>query len=422
MLTVCSGSGGDDYDEKDDFVDEKYWTDCDGKYSTLKQLEDRKKSIPSHCMEQYIADVQIAVLDGALKKYKDLVDKGYDEKFDIYQGYVIGQIPYQINAFMASDKVDKYFKCKDFKAVQCCKGCGYCPGDKDHQCDSSADCKSGKRWISMDKCPKMEFEISMIDSTYIPNATFSLTDEDGFFKDLGNTWGIDEDWVKFGKRHMRTNNGCQYAGENIRDCAEKQNNFFFDYPIPADKIKIYNPKDIIGKSYPKAKDMLERFRVMQIAASYDEQMVESDLVDATSLPAFSVEEAVKSMEEIVKKAKEIEKKEREEFILNFITGILFFIPFVGEAVGAGLTAVRAMARLIGATGEAALTIYEVVKDPDNAAMAVFSYLAGAGIGRSGFRNAANSRRAIPKSQIDGLGNVKTRLNEVESLRGVMCPI
>jgi hypothetical protein len=66
-------------------------------------------------MEQYIADVQISVLDGALKKYKDLVDKGYDSKFKTYEKYVLAPIPGQINNFMASDMVDKYFKCKEYR-------------------------------------------------------------------------------------------------------------------------------------------------------------------------------------------------------------------------------------------------------------------------------------------------------------------
>lgn len=77
-------------------------------------------------MEQYLADAQIAVLDGALKKYKDLIDKGYDKKFEIYEKYVKAQIPDRINNFMASDKVDKYFKCTEYRSSgTCCKDCRF---------------------------------------------------------------------------------------------------------------------------------------------------------------------------------------------------------------------------------------------------------------------------------------------------------
>jgi hypothetical protein len=49
----------------------------------------------------------------------------------------------------------------------------------------------------------------------------------------------------------------------------------------------------------------------------------SDLVDATSLPAFSAEEAIASMKKIVDTADDIIKAEREEFILGFLAGFLF---------------------------------------------------------------------------------------------------
>jgi hypothetical protein len=160
---------------------------------------------------------------------------------------------------------------------------------------------------------------------------------------------------------------------------------------------------------------------MSLAGIWDDQMAESDMVDSTSLPAYSTEEAVAAMEKIVKKADEIKKAEREEFILNFIMGLLFFIPFVGEAA-AGLTAIRSIARLIGTVGDAALTVYGVVQDPENAFMTVFSALAGAGVGRGGFKKAASSRRHMKKEDYDSLGPVKGKLDTVEDLRGGMCPI
>jgi hypothetical protein len=419
-LTRHSSSGGDDDDGELD-IDENYWSACGGQFSTLQQLEDRKGSIPGHCMEQYISDVQIAVLDGALKKYKDLIDKGYDKKFKIYERYVKAQIPEQINNFMATDKVDKYFKCKEYRTSGiCCRDCKF-PTCRD-DCIEGSDCKSGKGVVVMNKCPKMEFEAPPLSSSNIPNATYSLTDENGFYQDLSDTWGIDKEWITFGKRQMRINNGCQYSGDKVLECIANSFNYFYNYPLAdTNKVKIYNPKDIIGDSYPKATDMLDRFRIMQIAATWDEQMVESDMVDSTSLPAFSTDEAIASMEKIIEKANEIKKAEREEFILNFITGLLFFIPLVGEVAGAGLTAVRTIARLIGGAGEAAVTIYDIVKDTDNAFMSVFLYLAGAGIGRGGFRNAANSRRSILQKDYDSLGNIKVKLDKVQSLRGIMCP-
>ena len=147
----------------------------------------------------------------------------------------------------------------------------------------------------------------------------------------------------------------------------------------------------------------------------------SDLVDAASIPSYSAVEAVEAMEKIAEKADDIKKQEREEMILNFIMGILFFIPAAGSAAGAaGLTAVRSMLRLIGTIGEAGMLVYDVVENPDNAFITVFSYLAGAGVGRSGFKNAANARRGMSSKEYESLGNVKVRLDKLTSIRGSSC--
>lgn len=116
------GSGSTTDDTEDKLVYDE-WSPCTGSFATLQQLEDRKGSIPAHCLEQYIVDVQVAVFDAALKKYKKLVDDGYDKKFSIWEGYVKQQIPGQIKHFMATDKADKYFKCGEMTIVTCCNTC-----------------------------------------------------------------------------------------------------------------------------------------------------------------------------------------------------------------------------------------------------------------------------------------------------------
>jgi hypothetical protein len=149
----------------------------------------------------------------------------------------------------------------------------------------------------------------------------------------------------------------------------------------------------------------------------------ADLVDAASLPTYSAVEAVEAMEKIAEKADDLKKQEREEMILNFIMGILFFLPVAGSAAGAaGLTAVRSMLRLIGTIGEAGMLVHDIVENPENAFMTVFSFLAGAGVGRTGFRNAANARRGMSSKEYESLGNVKLRLDKLTSIRGASCKI
>ena len=114
MLTnaTCSRSGYADVDESE-YIDENYWAPCRYIFTTLAQLGKRKGSVPAHCVEQYLLDIQIAVFEGFLRKYKDLLSNGYDGKFKTYEKSAKAQVPDQINNFMASDNVNKYFKCQE---------------------------------------------------------------------------------------------------------------------------------------------------------------------------------------------------------------------------------------------------------------------------------------------------------------------
>ncbi|KAG2027031.1 hypothetical protein GB937_000767 [Aspergillus fischeri] len=417
------GSGGDDYpDDYEPYIDTSMYPECVSKYTSFKEIEDRKDSIPTHCMEQYIFNVEVAIMEAALQKYKDLVNNGYDEKFETYAGYVDDQVQDQIDAFMGSGKADKYFKCTETKKITCCSSCNYptCMLD----CDKSQSCKNGRGTVDI-TCPttlKGGSGTIIGIGVDIPNATYTLQDSEGFWKDIGEEYGIEESWVKFARRHVRANNGCQYAGEDVLNCIDRQDNWFYNYPTK-DTVKVYNPKDLIGDSYDKTKGLLNRLKIVRDHADYDELMQWSDLVDAGSLPALTIQAAVDNMDKIVETAKEIKKREREEFIISFLTGLLFFIPFVGEAAGAaGLTAARSLLRLAGAAGETGLLLHDIIEHPENAFMSVFSYLAGAGLGRAGFRNAANARRSMKSSDIDSLGSLKGDLNLIETLRGAICHI
>ncbi|KAJ3573081.1 hypothetical protein NPX13_g4829 [Xylaria arbuscula] len=402
---------------EDAFIDENYWPSCPELEDTLEELQNNKGALLPHCVEKYLIDAQVAVMTEALEKYQDLIEHGYDAKFKIYEDYVKEQIPDQLNNFMASDKVDKYFTCSETKDIRCCKDCSYATCLEG--CTKGNDCVAGRGSAETDTCPKFEFTLDLLDPKTVPNATFTLNDADGFFKDLEDTWGIDKSWIKFGDRFVKGSNGCQYAGDDVKECIKENSDWFWNFPlVDNDKVEIFNPKDLIGASYPKAEDLRNRIMTLGEVAEFDELILARDTVDASSLPAFSMEEAVNSMDKIVEQAKEIEKREREEFILNFLTGLLFFIPFVGEAAGAaGLVSTRALLRLIGAAGDAGLAVYDVVQNPDNAFTAVFSYLLGAGLGRAGFKRAAGSRRGLTMDDYKSLGNIKGRLDMVGDIRG-----
>ena len=160
-----------------------------------------------------------------------------------------------------------------------------------------------------------------------------------------------------------------------------------------------------------------RKKYTDFSCALSEQTQMADLVDAASIPSYSTAEAVEAMEKIAEKADELKKQKREEKILNFIIGILFFIPVAGSAAGAaGLTAVRSMLRLIGTIGEAGMLVHDLVENSENTSMTVFSYSAGAGVGQTGLKNAANARSGMSSKEYESLGNVKVKLDKLTSIR------
>ncbi|KAJ4416952.1 hypothetical protein N0V85_002069 [Neurospora sp. IMI 360204] len=422
------GDSDDDNDDDDDsfefddiYADEDAFAKCSSDAfieGTLDNLEEQKGRVPSNCLSQYLVQVEVSTYKTALNKYKKLMDSGYDKKFNIYKDYVIDQITSQINTYMATDKADKYFKCKKtYKERNCCppKSCTFCyaPG-----CNSTPGCTNGEHTVDMDECPKFAAEPDFFSGTPIPNATFTLTDREGFFTDIAKEYGIDESWIVFDKRRLGVRNGCQY-GNGTKESLDLCVSYFYNFPVRADpsKIDVFNPKDLIGGSFGQATDMLQRFGVMRSIAEWDELLEWDDLVDAMSVPAFLAEEAIASMEQVIDTAKKVEEMERKQFILDFLGGLLFWIPFVGEIVGPGLRVVGLVLRMIGRVGNAALGIYDVVNDPSNALGTILSSLIGAELGRGGFKAAAGARRSMSFKEYNNLGNVKTKLDRVENIRG-----
>lgn len=373
-------------------------------------------------MNRYIVDAEIRIMDDALRQFKDLVDNGYDDKFRIYEEYTTEQVPVQINAFMGNGHADDYFKCEQYSTVNCCSSCRYATCNEN--CDNSSGCQNGPGYHKI-TCPTDYKDGSDgIDwyNTKVPNVTYTLVDSDAFYKAISDEYGLAESWIAFGDVGVRTANGCQYAGKDIKDCQKQQDTWFWNYPT-AGSVKVFNPKDVIGESYDKSQDLLRRLKIMRAISSYDDYLQWSDLVDAAALPSLSMQMAMESMQAVVKAADDIKKAQREEMILSFVTGVLFFIPFAGDAAGAtGMTAVRTSLELLGAAGDAGLLAYGIVEDPKNAFMTIFSTLAGAGLGRAGWRDAANARRDMSADDIGKLGSIKNKIDLIQDVRIRSCKI
>ncbi|ODA83589.1 hypothetical protein RJ55_02104 [Drechmeria coniospora] len=418
---VESSDGDDDYDPNYvASVDRNAFPPCDAKFGSLDELKSKKDGIPPHCLNHYIVDVEIKIMNDALDKYQVLVDRGYDDRFRIYEKYSIQQIPSQINAFMGNGHAGDFFKCEETRYRTCCSSCNFptCMLD----CDKSKDCKNGAG-TQETTCPTVFKDgPDGIDffNTNVPNVTYTPKDLDGFFGAIGRDYGVEKEWIKFGDIDVQVSNGCQFAGEGVRDCQKKQDDWFWNYPLAADDIKLLNPKDVIVKSYENSKDLLTRLKVIRAIGSLDPLLNMADVADASSLPALTMASAVDSMEKVIKAADDIKKKEREEMISHFIGGILFFIPFVGEVVGPSMAAVRTALAMIEVAGEAGLLAYSIVQDPKHAYMAVFSTLAGAGLSRGSWSKAAAERRSLRDEDVMKLGSIRADLGKINDIRGGFC--
>ncbi|OAA70941.1 Glycoside hydrolase, subgroup, catalytic core [Akanthomyces lecanii RCEF 1005] len=426
-LQDFDNDGGDDDDDDGMHGSAGYFGECTGSYDSLDSLDKAKDSIPDYCVDEYATQVQQAMLRDAIKRYDDLVNGDYNHYFDVYAGYVKDQVPAQIEDFMGSKDAQQYFKCTETGKPNCCGSCHYfCEEEDVKNCDRSPGCDSTKSGTRDIDCPTDVVQHDFLDSSKLHNATFNIKDREGFFNALSEKYGIEESWVEFGRKTMHVSNGCQYAGKDVKECQDKQDSHYYGFPVPKmDAIHAFNPKDMIDKGYKNMTttrddmDLLISFSQWQIGMEWE------DAADGTDIPAMSVVAAVDNMKEIRDKGKEIEKKEREEFILNMVLGILFFIPFVGEAAGAaGLTAARTLCRLIGDLGDIGLTVYGVVKDPKDAFGLIFGALMGRVLDNVQLGKAAKAGRDLKgKNGLDDLKGIKDNVNRLNGIRtGRVCKI
>ncbi|KAK2788072.1 hypothetical protein FQN52_006909 [Onygenales sp. PD_12] len=379
-------------------------------YRTLEDVDKDKDKIPDHCMDIYLIQVQFKTLDAALKKYQDLLEDGYDDKFHTYAEYTKDGIVLQIDDYMTKH-ADDYWDCDKEVHVQCCSDCNNawaCSGG----CENCPKGKSGMRRRPTD-CPN---EIPSNPLKGPDPMYWKLQDEDAFYPDLLNKTGVDKDWIEFGDRIVHASPGCRTPPPACRT-------YWDDYPRRKDDVTIPNPKEVIAsalKNLTEIRDMLEEAALESSLYLFPE--IEADVTTATDMPVFMTEFAVKSMEKIREVADEIEEAQRKEMILGFLMGFLMLIPAVGEAVGAiGLGTVGRFLTMLGIAGDAGMAVYDVVEDPKSIIIGLFMALIAGRAQGGGFGRAAEIRRSMSKKELEALGgSFKGRSDLLNTLQQRMC--
>lgn len=339
-----NGPGNDDPDEGSwDEDDDDAEPACDFSL-TFDSLDDLAKTDHSnYCMGIYATATLSKNLDAALADYKD-VNNGYDELFGYYVKYIKNLIPVALDDFMAKGG-SKYFDCSS----------GRYDNNKTHTC------------AEVGKALRDE---TMFDLYY------TLRDDKGFYKDLADGHGIVADWVKFGE--VKEESHC--TPDSQQDGCEKVRKVYHGYPLKADKVEPPNPKDIVteaGTNMNELKDKIDATWMDMMLGQWDGPA--NDAVQVLGIPVAMIKQAIDSMRE-VKKIGETEKKEEQKnLIITIVSAVLAVVPFVGEG-SAALAGMATLGRMIAFAGEianGALTLYEVVDNPESAPMAMFGMLLGA---------------------------------------------
>ena len=108
--------------------------------------------------------------------------------------------------------------------------------------------------------------------------------------------------------------------------------------------------------------------------------------------------------------------------MAFIGAILFLVPIAGEILGsvAELADIASIIAIMGVVGNAALDVYNVIDDPKNAPLAIFSLILEplALLDLVKIQKAANIRRGMSDADVAKLGGkVASRMGTVKKLIG-----
>ncbi|KAH8899349.1 glycoside hydrolase [Thozetella sp. PMI_491] len=384
-------SGNSDWPDDDDRLPPPLPA-CTGSYSSIQAIHDDAK-IPINCIPVYIVAVLADTLKNSMAIYDNLMASGYDGRFATYADAVVKGGPKAVRDWMYAHGND-YFTCDVVEAAVCCDWCHYYySGVENGQCQF-CDNKFCNGWSTI--CEEPDVNCNEQGTGWM-NITGPCPPD--YSKRAGppptGGYGQSIYW------HQRKDKEEEFYAKLYEDVGIKQedialqNNQFFvfcqpsepdqcqyrgwDYGIPYphgfEPKDVLNPKDIVQDAYGNLKDIVRDLptAVSQLrAGTYDGDA--SDLAEALVLPVYMIEEAVNQIKDISDTVQEWDEEKRKNIILAFITGILFFVPVVGEVAGAiaSLATIGRVISILGALGELATDIYGVVDTKGNDPLAIMS--------------------------------------------------
>ncbi|KAF9894646.1 hypothetical protein FE257_006534 [Aspergillus nanangensis] len=418
---------------------------CDATFDSIEDLGDSGDSIPQHCAAQYILQTLSAELDVAMKNYTDLMDDGYDGKFKTYAKAVAGNADKTVHDWIY-DHGNDYFTCEVAEDPVCCSwchdhemdfsNCRYCWTDGDCTRDCTGlNCGAGgsgmtvpnARWVNVSEpCPPDYSKRGQLDSDQHKESVFwTLPDDkaDKFWKDLYDATAVSKKHMKIG--NYDRGNDCTPA-DSMGD-GDQCWTLGYDYEIPitddysADDVA--DPKDTAKKGLDRSGNLTPQIKKALFQMSTDTWIGDGmDLVDSVSMPILMVAHAVEQMGTVADVADEIDEAQKQAIIAGFLGALLFMIPIAGEILGSieELADVGAVLSLAGDVGNAAMGVSDIVKDPDNAPLAIMDllFVPGSLADAASIAKAAKYRREMKPENVAKLGEkVSGRLDSIKKVTG-----
>lgn len=261
------------------------------------------------------------------------------------------------------------------------------------------------------------------DNPHIQSVYWTLNADktDQFYKDLEDSTGIPKDKIQF----VNYNDGadCGPHAKPDDDCWSTNMDFGMAQPVGYSASDITNPKNTVQKALDNSNTLLDQIAYVSTNLRNDGfDGNPFDLVDSISIPVLMITEAVDSMAQVQSAAGEMNAAKEKGIILAFIGAILFLIPVAGEIIGAvtEMADVSAILLTVGAVGNAAMDIYTIVDDPENAPLAIFDLVMAplALLDVVGLAKAAKIRRGMSDDDIAKLGGkIGARMSAIKKVTG-----
>ncbi|KAH7179066.1 uncharacterized protein B0J16DRAFT_273248 [Fusarium flagelliforme] len=376
-----SGAGGFGDLEPDDVS-----CDSDSWPTTLEKLASGIESVNPICRSMAVMNILMRDLEAAIDEYND-VSENYDDAFGWYAEWVKDTMDDRIEDFMSLGKG---------------KGLKYM------DCEWTSPGNSGKG-----PCTEAMPIQKPGANPGIRTITFKMRDEKGFYNALLEEAGIQKDWIEWYDKYSEPDNVCPPCIPSPAECQPCGINYLMRNNWPRrirdkGKIEIDNPKEILDEAMPSTDDLvdlaMESLVEMQLGVL---QADPADVVTSFSMPIFMMQDASKSISEIKKIGKEMKETHTRNLVLDILSIVFAVIPFAGLVTSTLGVATRlaSVALIVGEAGNAAISIVEIVDNPESAPFAILGMLIGAGgikggmAPRTAFKRAADARRALTSKEM-----------------------